>query len=228
MILKVNHKQQVNDGYNWKCGIVSLDMVFDYYNIPFDSDEAWECVRSLRPRSTDQYYALSSNLAKYSIEKGLIATIYKGTQETCLKVLEMLSNKGTPAILSLMQKKSKQSHFVVFSGYDHGTYCFCDPDEKKIINRFTETDVCDLWKPNLEIGVTGYILIVFSQLKEDTINCLYCNRNIPIVHSELKDITQGCICPYCDRLLSFRPFYSLFNRHRRSDCLSGLRETPKV
>lgn len=202
LMIGIVHRQQVNDGHNWKCGAVSLQMIFDYYRVPFDLDESWEYIRSRRPNSIDQFFARTCKLSEYSIAKGLMSTIYKGSHMTCLRILDILDVKSIPAIASITQKRTKQSHFVVFTGCDHGFYCFCDPDEKRKFNRFIDSTVYNFWKPNLSIDVTGYILVVFEHQEDEHIKCPFCNNDIPIVHSELKELTVGCICPYCDKLLS--------------------------
>ena len=113
-MVEIEHIQQINDGYNWKCGAVCLEMIFNYYKIPCSQNAIWNKIKSRRSTGVAQYYALTHSLAKYAISQGLNATIYKSDSENWGATLEKLDQLSIPAILSVKEEKSQQSHFIIF------------------------------------------------------------------------------------------------------------------
>lgn len=105
-MIDIRHKKQVNDGVNWKCGEVCLEMIFDYFDIKYDPDSIWESIKEPRYAGSKQMYALTHKLAMTSILHGLPATIYKGKN---VDVLKEIDNLHTPAILSVTQKSPKRA-----------------------------------------------------------------------------------------------------------------------
>lgn len=196
-MIEIKHIRQTNDGFNWKCGAACLEMVFSYYNIAKKQDEIWEATNSSRRTGVGQKFILTHDLARYSCETGLPATIYKAYEYKWSDLLDQLADHQIPAILSLRQKKSGQSHFIVYIGKKKNCYCFCDPDEKRDIVTYDFITMIDIWRPQPFIDVAGYILICFGE-KEDTVICGSCHRELPIVHKWIKGYSRAVICPYCD------------------------------
>ena len=126
-MIEMEHIQQKNDGINWKCGAVSLEMILNYYGITCEQDEIWDAVKSVRPTRNNQYYALTYQLAQYAIQKGLCATIYKADYDSCLHILDYFDEINRPIIMSVTQKKSGDSHFTIYTGKKYGYYTFNDP-----------------------------------------------------------------------------------------------------
>ncbi len=197
----IPHIKQKKDGFNWRCGAACLEMIFAFYGIEKTQDEIWAKTSSPRNTGPGQRYIRTYDLARYACDSGLSATIYKAKEESWSSLLDELSKKGIPAILSLMQPKSKQSHFIVFKGKKHSDYCFCDPDENRDTVRYDYRMMRDIWSPRPEINVTGYILVVFGE-KEQESNCPHCHDTVPIVHSWIGEYAQAICCPNCDRLFS--------------------------
>ena len=56
-MIKISHKKQKNDGYNWKCGAACLEMIFEYFKIVRTQDDIWNEIKSMRPGSLTQFYA---------------------------------------------------------------------------------------------------------------------------------------------------------------------------
>lgn len=196
-MIHIEHKRQVNDGLNWKCGAVCLEMIYDYFQIPYDSNEIWHNIKAQRYENSMQMYSQTYKLAQDAISRGLQATIYKGRDA---HILEDINQLQTPAILSLKQVKSGNSHFVIFQGIKNQNYCFCDPDTEKKITSMKFIDVRNIWSPHREIGVTGDIFIVFNKMVHKVCKCKYCGQEIPLVHSELLERARGVVCPHCDSL----------------------------
>lgn len=196
-MVEIKHIQQVNDGFNWKCGAACLEMIFSYYSISKGQDEIWNAISSKRETGIGQKYILTYNLARYSCEAGLPATIYKADENKWSELLDELDAHQIPAILSLRQKKSSQSHFIVYKGRKYNRYCFCDPDENKEDVFFDYNTMRDIWRPQPSIDVTGFIFVCFG-LEEDTAICRSCRQKLPIVHTWIKEYSQAVICPYCD------------------------------
>ncbi len=196
-MIRIEHKRQINDGLNWKCGAVCLEMIYDHFQVPYNSEEIWNNIKTQRYKNSMQMYALTYKLAQDAISRGLPATIYRGLNA---HILEDISELQTPAILSLKQPKSGNSHFVVFQGVRNQNYCFVDPDTEKRTTNMRFIDVRNVWSPHREIGVTGYIFIVFNKTIDERYKCKYCGQQVPIVYSELLEKVEGFVCPHCDRL----------------------------
>lgn len=194
-MISIKHKQQQNDGVNWKCGAVCLEMIYDHFHIEYNSEKIWESVKSQRYRDSLQMYSLTYKLAQDAISRGLQATIYKGKDA---HILEDVDQFQTPAILSIRQARSGESHFVVFQGIKNRNYCFCDPDSAKERSIIPYMQLRDLWSPNPKINVAGFIFIVFNKQEDTFFTCEYCNKKIPIVYESLRGKVQNIICPYCD------------------------------
>ena len=195
-MINIEHKRQVNDGINWKCGAVCLEMIYDYFQVPYDNEEIWNNIKAQRYENSVQMYSRTYKLAQDAILRGLPATIYRGRDAHILEDIDMLQ---TPAILSIQQVKSRESHFVVFQGIKNQNYCFCDPDTDKKTTNMKFIDVRNVWSPHREIGVTGYVFIIFDKVVDEKYKCKYCGQDIPIVHSQLLEKTEGGFCPHCDR-----------------------------
>lgn len=195
-MINIEHKRQVNDGINWKCGAVCLEMIYDYFQVPYDNEEIWNNIKAQRYENSVQMYSRTYKLAQDAILRGLPATIYRGRDAHILEDIDMLQ---TPAILSIQQVKSRESHFVVFQGIKNQNYCFCDPDTDKKTTNMKFIDVRNVWSPHREIGVTGYVFIIFDKVVDEKYKCKYCGQDIPIVHSQLLEKTEGVFCPHCDR-----------------------------
>lgn len=201
-MVEIKHKQQVNDGLNWKCGSVCLEMIFEYYGIEYDSDNLWESVKVLRPSNLGHYFSLASTIARYSIKHGLDATIYQAKEDTYLEVLQKIDSLNIPAILQIRQEKSNQSHFVVYKGINNKMFYYCDPDAQREFSYFrSSSDIKSHWKnqPNID----GYMFIVFGNSANAKISCAYpdCGKNIPIVHDEIEKMVDTIYCPHCNRPL---------------------------
>ena len=199
-MIDIKHIRQVNDGFNWKCGAACLEMIFSYYGISKNQDDIWNATSSSRGIGKGQKFILTKNLARYSCENGLSATIYKASADKWSELLDKLSEKQIPAILSLRQKKTSQSHFVVYKGINNNKYCFCDPDEERESILFDYATMKDIWKPQPIIDVTGYIFICFGT-EEETVICNSCQHRLPIVHKWISKYLQGIICPNCDKFV---------------------------
>lgn len=192
-MIDIKHKRQRNDGINWKCGAVCLEMIYDYFQIEYDSDKIWDNVKTRRNYHSLQMYSLTYKLAQDAICRGLPATIYKGKNA---HILEKVDQLQTPAILSLKQAKSGESHFVVFQGIKNQNYYFRDPDAEKSV--MTYLDLQNLWSPDPKINITGFIFIMFNNRADRFFACEHCNNKVPIVHDTLEEKVQSIICPYCD------------------------------
>ena len=199
-MIKIDHMRQENDGYNWKCGIVCLAMVFKHYHIQCNQDEMWEILKQKRQTGINQYYTLTYLLAQYAISKGLNATIYKTDRENCLSILDQLDENLLLAILSVKEKKSGQSHFIVYCGKKDGKYCFSDPNKEKEIVKYDYDEVREIWKENPAINVSGYVYIVFdNNCNTFSYTCTYCHKDYPVLMIKDEKISPVTICPYCDR-----------------------------
>ena len=196
-MVKINHKQQHNDGYNWKCGAVCLEMIFDYYNIECDKSDIWENIKTLRPKMQGHYYAPTHKVTKCAIEHGLNATAYKAQQNTCLELLEQINDKNIPAVLAIREKKSGQSHFVVYTGIKNKMYYYSDPNSNRDFDYLKRGEIMDVWSPQPQIDVTGYFFVVFDCEKGERLQCQNCGVSIPIVHNSLWSFIEGVACPYC-------------------------------
>lgn len=194
-MISIRHKQQRNDRINWKCGAVCLEMIYDYFGVEYDSNEIWNNIKCKRSEHPLQMYSLTYKLAQDAINRGLPATIYKGKDA---QILENVDQLQTPAILSIKQAKSGESHFVIFKGIKNQNYCFCDPDTTKEESVMTYLDLRNLWSPNEKINVTGFIFIVFNNREDMFLTCGHCKNKIPIVYDTLKEEVQSIICPYCN------------------------------
>ena len=197
-MVSIQHRQQKIDGFNWTCGSTCLEMIFDFFGIPFEENEIWEAVKTRRGNSATQWFSLTFKLAQYSIEHGLSATIYKAKENKVSEVLDYLNDNNIPAILSIMEKKSKNSHFVVYTGKKDGKYLFADPNSEKDTTRLNYVDIRDLWKERRSIDVAGHIFIGFGNVDTYEV-CKYCTKEYPVVHNVLLENTLAIICPYCDR-----------------------------
>ena len=197
-MVEVKHIQQQNDGFNWKCGAVCLEMIFNYYGIPCNQDDIWDAIKSDRPTGIGQRYALTYRLAQYAIGHGLNCTIYKADNNSWSAVLDELDRHTIPAILSVKEKKSGESHFTVFCGKEDGQFIFADPNSKKERDSYDESDINEMWSPHPEINVTGFIYLVFDgDIMPHT--CMHCNREYPILVHDKTLFSNKTICPYCDR-----------------------------
>ncbi|MCI8705081.1 MAG: hypothetical protein HFE60_12635 [Anaerotignum sp.] len=197
-MVKVKHIQQKNDNFHWKCGAVCLEMIFDYYSILCNQDEIWNAVKSNRSGAMGQYYALTHRLAEYAINHGLNATIYKANSQTWSTVLETLEQFSMPAILSITEKSSHQSHFVIFLGSERGKYIFSDPNSPKETVKWNYMEVKNMWSPNIAINVTGFIYILFEGDKISE-HCQYCQKEFPLLIKNEIPFSENTICPYCDK-----------------------------
>ncbi len=194
-MVDIRHKQQQNDGVNWKCGAVCLEMIYDYFRIEYDCNQIWDSIKSKRYKNSIQMYSLTYKLAQDAISRGLPATIYKGNDAYILEDVDKLQ---TPAILSIKEKKSGESHFVVFQGIKNQKYCFCDPNANKAQSVMTYNTLRDLWSPNPRINVTGFVFIMFDNQEDIFATCEHCSKEIPIVHDVLREKVRSIICPYCN------------------------------
>lgn len=197
-MLDIKHIQQVNDGVNWKCGAVCLEMIFRHYNIPCNQDDIWESIKSPRPNSFSHNYARTCDLTRYSNEQGLPATIYKTNENNFENALQTLDVIECPAILSIIEKKSNSSHFIVYIGYKNNLYYFCDPNVSKSFTIYNSIKLQEIWKPCPSINVTGYIFVAFGNIHSEY-NCPFCGHKYPIVQNELAKCVDLTICPNCDR-----------------------------
>ena len=66
-MIKISHKKQKNDGYNWKCGAACLEMIFEYFKIVRTQDDIWNEIKSMRPGSLTQFYACTHDVIRYAI-----------------------------------------------------------------------------------------------------------------------------------------------------------------
>lgn len=200
-MVDIKHKRQINDGFNWKCGEVCLEMVFDFFEVQYDSDYIWESIKEPRHTGSGQMYALTHKLAATSIAYGLPATIYKGKS---IEVLKKIDKLCTPAILSVTQEKSRQSHFIVFKGIKNSLFYYCDPDVERNFSYANEPKMDEAWKTNLSANVTGYIFVVLDKTIDVMTKCPYCHNDVPVVHSSLTSQTVGLCCPYCDTIFPYK------------------------
>lgn len=199
-MIEIKHIRQKNDGFNWKCGAASLEMIFSRYGISKSQDEIWNATKSSRGTGIGQKFIRTYDLARYSCNVGLSATIYKANVDKWSYLLDELEECEIPAILSLRQRKSGQSHFVVYIGKKNSNYCFCDPDEMRDITSIDYRTLKDLWRPQPSIDVAGFILVCFGA-EEDTAICRSCQHKLPIVHKWIADYAQAVICPHCDSFI---------------------------
>lgn len=196
-MVELNHIQQEIDGYNWTCGSTCLEMVLSYYEIYCDKNEIWNSVKFPRKNCKDQYFSLTHRLAKYAISKDLSATIYQSTSAKCSKMLDVINSEKRPAILSIQELKSAQSHFVVYLGSDSGKYHICDPNSPNNIDLYNYETLKDAWSPRPEIDVTGYVCIVFGSKRRDQL-CVQCGKTFPVVDEAILEFSASLICPFCD------------------------------
>ena len=161
-MVKIEHIRQVNDGHNWKCGAVCLEMIFNFYGIPCNQDDIWEKIKSKRNDGIEQYYSHTVDLAKYSVNKGLKAYICKAKPNCVEIVLSLIDTDKRPVIMSILEKKSQNSHFVIYTGKKNGRFYFTDPNRDKTFSYYTLSEVEDFWKPRPEIDVAGYIFVAFD------------------------------------------------------------------
>lgn len=196
-MVNIKHIQQEVDGINWKCGQACLEMIFDFYNIEYDKNDIWENIKALRDSLSGQYFAFTYTLAKYAIEHGLNATVYRAKEETWSEVLKKIDNLSVPAILEMREQKSGQSHFVVYTGIKNRMYYYSDPNSEKEFGYFKSVDVKELWHPQPEINVAGYFFVVFDMKVDEMISCVRCGKPVPVVHSSLKPLIEGIACPHC-------------------------------
>lgn len=198
-MIKIKHIRQKNDGFTWKCGAVCLEMVLKYFDIECDQDEIWEAIKTNRQTGIGQYYAKTYKLAQYSLQKGLTPTIYKSDSENCLQTLDSLDMYHMPAILSVQEKKSSQSHFIVYVGKKDGKYCFSDPNSEKELVKYGYAQVREMWRENWKIDVSGFVYIVFGKSEQFTVNkCGNCSAEYPVLTKEGGWLSPVTICPYCD------------------------------
>lgn len=198
-MVKLQHIQQVNDGRNWKCGAVCLQMIFNHYGIPCNQDDIWDAIKADRPTGIGQKYALTYSLAQYAIGRGLSCTIYKTDEYSWSNVLDELDRCNIPAVLSIREKKSGESHFTVYLGKKDGQFIFADPNSEAETDQYNIDEMMEMWSPHLEINVTGFIYIVFSG--NTTVHtCMHCNQKYPILEHDKVPFSNMTICPYCDRL----------------------------
>lgn len=200
-MVEIKHIQQKNDGFNWKCGAVCLEMIFNYYKIPCNQDAIWDAVKCNCYTGIGQKYALTHSLAEYAISQGLNATVYKSDSEKWATILEMLDQRSIPAILSVKENKSQQSHFVIFLGTKNGKYIFSDPNSSKETVGYDYLQVRKMWSPNVEINVTGFIYILFEGNNRFEY-CPYCKKEYPLLTKDGVPFSTNIICPYCDRQIS--------------------------
>ena len=199
-MVEIKHIQQINDGFNWKCGAVCLEMIFNHYGIPCNQDDIWNAVQADRSTGPGQKFAFTYSLAQYAISRGLNCTIYKTDENNWPNVLEELEQRSIPAILSVKEKKSGQSHFMIFVGKRDDQFIFSDPNSSNETDGYDYLEVENMWSPHLEIDVTGFIYMIFEG---NSIwgGCPYCQRNFPILAQNEAPLSMKIICPYCDRLL---------------------------
>lgn len=197
-MVKIKHKQQFNDGYNWTCGAVCLEMIFDYYGIEYNEKDIWDNIKTRRPNALGQHYTQTHKVARYAIEHGLNATVYRAKHNTSLELLEQINNKNIPAILEIREKKSKHGHFVVYTGIKHKMYYYCDPNSEREFSYYKSFEIEEDWSPqNQNDEVKGYFLMVFDRERDEMQQCKNCGESITIVHGTLQSLAEGIACPYC-------------------------------
>lgn len=197
-MVEIKHIQQQNDGCNWKCGVVCLEMIFDYYKIPCKQDDVWNAVKTNRNGSKIQKFALTHSLAKYSIHRCLNATVYKADADTWPDVLDKLERLSIPAILSVKYKNTNFAHFIIYLGRKDGNYYFDDPDLAKAPVRYDYSQVREKWSPHGK-EVTGFVYIIFEG--DTTMHtCIHCNQEYPVLVRGKAPFSNVTICPYCDGL----------------------------
>ena len=194
-MLKINYKQQINDGINWKCGVVSLEMIFNYYGIHSDSDDIWENIKAKNPNSLGQYYAHTHKMARYAIDHGLNATVFRARKDTWLYILNQINEMDIPAILLIRAKRA--AHFVVYTGIKNKMYYYVDPNTDREFCYFKRENMEDVWAPQPEFGVTGYTFLVFSEQVNEVIKCQKCTGDVPVVFKSLLTLSEGIACPHC-------------------------------
>lgn len=198
-MVDIKHIQQINDGFNWKCGAVCLEMIFNYYGISCNQNDIWEAVKTNRPTGIGQKYALTYSLAQYAIDRGLNCTIYKAGKDSWSDVLNSLDQRNIPAILCVKEKKSGQSHFMIYIGRKNGKLMFSDPNSSRETVAYDYLELRDMWSPHPEINVTGFIYLIFDG-NSTTHTCSLCNREYPVLEHENGPVSELTICPYCDKL----------------------------
>ena len=196
-MIKISHKKQKNDGYNWKCGAACLEMIFEYFKIVRTQDDIWNEIKSMRPGSLTQFYACTHDVIRYAIKNGLCATGYKVKESTCRNILEELDKEQVPAILLVKEQKTSQSHFIVYIGIKNKLYYYCDPNSSKDFNYMKQVDLEKSWSPDQQFGIPGYVLIVFDKKVDSIIQCANCGSTVQIVQGILQDQMESVICPYC-------------------------------
>ena len=200
-MIKMEHIRQSNDGYNWKCGAVCLEMLLGFYGIKCKQDDIWRKIKS-KCSNGFQYYAKTYDLARCAIEMGLNTTIYKTNEKDCLQLLDFLDKENWPVIMSVLQKKSNSSHFVIYIGKKDGKYCFNDPDSDKDVKKYDYSEVREMWRQNERADVAGYIYLLPDRGMDVTTMhiCHACSKEYPIIEVSDEWKLQPTICPHCDKL----------------------------
>lgn len=196
-MIHINHQQQQIDGVNWTCGAVCLSMIFDFFGIQKDVQSIWDEIKTARNGSVSEKFSTTMNLVNFSMQNGLNATVYRTSGSQFYDLLDYLTDASTPAILSMLDNKSKRSHFQIFVGKKNGDFAFENPMKSNGIEVLKYERLRDLWSPHPEDSVTGYIFILFSIDNCLNIKCPNCQTRIPIVNSEIitMNLVEGVACP---------------------------------
>ena len=194
-MIETNHQQQQIDGVNWTCGAVCLSMILEYYGIKKEVNDIWDDIKTIRHDGPHQKFATTAKVAEFSIKYGLNATIYRTRAESFYELLYYLDQQRCPAILNMVDKKCKRSHFEVFKGIRFGDIILDNPLITKGTEKLNPIQVREQWEPHLEDDITGYILILFGLHGATYYACPKCRERIPVVQLEI--IKRGYVDEVC-------------------------------